>query len=71
MPFNMWGDFVPYNPSGCKYCEYDKSNHCSRWSGGGIGWHSYTEPTKEQRYARIRENARDRKAVVRRKQVDS
>ena len=60
MPFNMWGDFVPVDPSGCQYCWFSRRNHAYRWSSE-VGFHSYIEPTKEQRYARIRENARDRK----------
>ena len=63
MPINTWGDFVPHNVSGCGYCEYGSDAHGWRWSEGA--WHEYSPPTKEQRYERIRANARDRKAAGR------
>lgn len=61
MPVDIWGNFVPLNPSGCRHCGFGESNHCDRWSPQPVGWHTWTEPTKEQRYERIRTNAADRK----------
>lgn len=60
MPFNIWGDFVPVEPSGCQYCGIGKRTHRQRWIGE-VGWHSWAEPTKQQRYERIRMNYTDRR----------
>ena len=64
MPINIWGDFVPVDPSGCQYCGFSSATHYQQWSGE-VGWHTHVPPTKEQRYERIRANARDRKAARR------
>lgn len=63
MPINIWGDFVPFDPSACRWCGIPKRNHLQRWRPLPVGWHVWIEPTKEQRYARIRANAADRKAA--------
>lgn len=62
MPINIWGDFVPVDPSGCQHCGINESQHLQRWKPP-VGWHTHVPPTKEQRYERIRANARDRKAA--------
>lgn len=63
MPINIWGEFVPVDPSGCRYCGFSSETHYSQWAPLPTGWHTHVPPTKEQRYERIRANARDRKAV--------
>jgi hypothetical protein len=49
------------DPSACGHCGLPKEGHCQQWAAGA-GWHVWTEPTKEQRYAAIRANAAARKA---------
>jgi hypothetical protein len=40
------------NPSGCQHCGLDHSEHLQRWVSS-VGWHVWTEPTQEQRKARM------------------
>lgn len=49
------------DPSACRWCGISKANHLGQWSST-VGWHVWTEPTKEQRYEAIRANAAERKA---------
>lgn len=52
---------MPADPSACRHCGIPKAQHCGQWSST-VGWHAWTEPTTEQRYAAIRTNAAERKA---------
>ena len=50
------------DPSACRHCGIPEAQHLQRWKPS-VGWHVWTEPTKEQRYAAIRANADERKAT--------
>jgi hypothetical protein len=52
---------VSTDPSACRWCGLSKEGHMSQWKQP-VGWHTWTEPTTEQRYAAIRANAAERKA---------
>ena len=52
---------MPSDPSACRWCRTPKEGHLQRWSEYSVGWHVWTEPTKEQRYEAIRANAAERK----------
>jgi hypothetical protein len=49
------------DPSACRHCGIPEAQHLQRWKSP-VGWHVWTEPTNEQRYAAIRANAAERKA---------
>lgn len=40
------------DPSGCRYCGVDQRAHGQRWTRAA-SWHQWTEPTMEQRKARM------------------
>jgi hypothetical protein len=52
---------VSTDPSACRWCGLSKEGHMGQWKRT-VGWHVWTEPTTEQRYAAIRANAAERKA---------
>jgi hypothetical protein len=54
---------MPADPSACRYCGIPEAQHLQRWNPP-VGWHVWTEPTTEQRYAAIRANAAERKAAT-------
>lgn len=39
-------------PNGCRHCGAAQRFHCQRWTDAA-GWHTWTEPTDEQRKARM------------------
>lgn len=39
-------------PSACRHCPHDEREHMQRWAAG-VGWHYWTEPTDQQRLARM------------------
>ena len=51
------------SPSGCRWCEIERHEHVRRWSAAA-GWHSWTEPTMEQRKERILARRRPAKPSV-------
>jgi hypothetical protein len=52
---------VSTDPSACRWCGLSKEGHMSQWHAAA-GWHTWTEPTTEQRYEAIRANAAERKS---------
>jgi hypothetical protein len=40
------------NPNSCRHCEVDREEHLQRWHPDA-GWHTWIEPTSEQRKARM------------------
>lgn len=40
------------SPNACRYCDTDRVSHLQRWAPG-VKWHVWTEPTPEQRKARM------------------
>lgn len=40
------------SPNACRWCDIDRENHLQRWMPG-TRWHTWVEPTDEQRKARI------------------
>jgi len=44
------------NPSGCRHCGIDKHGHLSQWAPHPVGWHTWAEPTMEQRKSAIKAN---------------
>jgi len=50
------------DPSACRWCGIGKAQHCGQYWKPPVGWHVWTEPTKEQRYEAIRANAAERQA---------
>lgn len=38
--------------NGCRWCGVPRREHAQRWTDG-VGWHTHTEPTDEQRKARL------------------
>lgn len=44
-------------PSACRHCPVPEREHMQRWTKAA-GWHPWTEPTDQQRLARMR-NRRD------------
>lgn len=48
------------DPSACRWCGISENEHLQRWKPT-VGWHVWTEPTSEQRYAAIRANAAERR----------
>jgi hypothetical protein len=49
------------DPSACRHCGIPKMQHCGQYWKPPVGWHVWTEPTMEQRYAAIRANVAERK----------
>lgn len=49
------------DPSACRWCGISESEHLQRWKSP-VGWHVWTEPTQEQRKARMLARAAERKA---------
>jgi len=39
-------------PNGCRWCGVDRETHLSRW-WPVVNWHQWTEPTNDQRKARL------------------
>lgn len=39
-------------PSGCRHCGVEAREHLQRWTAAAR-WHSWVEPTQEQRKARM------------------
>jgi hypothetical protein len=40
------------NPNACRHCDTDRQGHYQRWAPE-VKWHRWTEPTSEQRKARM------------------
>lgn len=49
------------DPNACGWCGVPEHEHLQRWVIGA-GWHVWTEPTQEQRKARMLARAAERKA---------
>jgi hypothetical protein len=49
-------------PAACRHCPHPQREHMQRWTAAA-GWHRWTEPTDQQRLARMRERRNARKAT--------
>lgn len=43
-------------PNGCRHCGTGRREHARRWTAG-VGWHTWTAPSDQQRIARMRSHA--------------
>lgn len=41
------------DPDGCRWCGHEQRSHAQLWKPS-VGWHQWTQPTGEQRLARMR-----------------
>ncbi len=60
MPDFIWPDNLAV-PNGCRWCGHDRHGHFSGWHRGGE-WHTWAEPTDEQRLTRMRARREARRA---------